>query len=229
MGPSNDLAVTLNAVTDANLYFSSWLCILICMRLALKGLQESMNIDVAQQADSKQARWLFLVAFSFVVMVASARIFSSSAAICDGREKFCRRLKLAISLGLMSGLASLGVTLALFKQMVSPMIEFGVSFIVVTFWTFGIGYITFGGSESPGATISNLYFATWISFLLSVTICSTCVPDVLGMTPSDDENEQPAIVPFPEDDGEEDAAPPEQQEQQPNEQNVKKDNKCAIM
>ena len=33
-------------------------------------------------------------------------------------------------------------------------------------WCFGVGYTTFG--ESPGSQIGNLYFSSWISFLLSV-------------------------------------------------------------
>ena len=57
-------------------------------------------------------------------------------------------------------------TLLLLKQLLTALSDFVINTVFLILWCFGVSYITFGAS--PGSTIGNLYFSTWITFLLSV-------------------------------------------------------------
>ena len=58
-------------------------------------------------------------------------------------------------------------------------------------WCFGVGFITFG--NTPGSTISNLYFATWASFLLVVFLFAQNFREsIAAWKEQDDEETSPA-------------------------------------
>lgn len=193
MGPDNAIAVAGSQVVNANLYFFTWVSFTVCILLTLSLLQETMGVD-ARQADGKQARWFFLFASSLVVMGSATRIFVSSVSACDSDlysgSKFCKRSKFAISLGVISCMAALAMTLSIFKHMSAAIVELGVSSVLLILWTFGVGFITFGGSSSPGTSIGNLYFSTWISFIITVMIFGKSFQETLGMQQSQSSSTQ---------------------------------------
>ena len=46
-----------------------------------------------------------------------------------------------------------------------------VGILLLASWACGVSYITFG--DGPGNELGNLYFATWISFILAMSIAAT--------------------------------------------------------
>ena len=213
MGPNNGIAVAGNVVVNANLYFFSWISFAVCVLLTLSLLQETMGID-ARQTEGKQARWFFLFASSLVVMGSATRVFNADSNPCDqdefngeeiNGEKFCKRAKFAIALGVISVVAALAMTLAVFKHLAAAIIELGVSSLLIILWTFGVGFITFGGASSPGTSIGNLYFSTWISFVLTVLLFGKSFQETLGMAQAGPSTTNDPTAP---DENNHDATPP---------------------
>jgi hypothetical protein len=62
------------------------------------------------------------------------------------------------------------MAIALTKQVLPKHADLIASGVFLIMWCFGVGFITFGGG--PGSTIGNLYFSTWISFILSIVMFS---------------------------------------------------------
>jgi predicted MFS family arabinose efflux permease len=132
-----------------------------------------MNVLLSSIA-AKAARWYGLVASSLVVLGSSVRTFKASDCsepITDDSDTttyaFCRRTKLAISLGVVCFVMAAVMTyLVQQKKQLTSFSDMSINTIHILLWCFGVSYITFG--TSPGSTIGNLYFSTWISFILSV-------------------------------------------------------------
>jgi hypothetical protein len=156
-------------VLNANLYFFSWLSLAAVIYLSGSLLQEFWGVDV-RTTPTKSARWYGITASSLVVMGSCVRTFQ--AANCDGEMtngdevKFCRRTKLGISMGVIGFFFAAGMTILIQKMQLTVLADFAITTFQLTLWCFAVGYITFGAS--PGATIGNLYFSTWIAFILSV-------------------------------------------------------------
>jgi hypothetical protein len=65
------------------------------------------------------------------------------------------------------------------KQKLTLIVEFAVAVVTFIFYTFGVGFITFG-SDAPAKSVSNLYFSTWIGFGVSLVLTSQCFNEVLS-------------------------------------------------
>lgn len=180
MNPNNRIAVATPAdtnvgsvVVNANLYFFSWCAFCCTIFLCASLLQDTMNISLSLIA-AKVARWFALVASTLIVLGCSVRTYK--AASCSDPEgdsdsntttEYCKRCKLAISLGVIGfAISTIMTTLLLLKQQLTAFSEFAINTVFLILWCFGVSYITFGAS--PGSTIGNLYFSTWITFLMSV-------------------------------------------------------------
>lgn len=200
MNPDNAIAVRAEVVEDnetlalapsveidnANLYFSCWIAFAAAVFLAGSLAQETMGVDVRGMAQDKQARWFSLGASAMVVLFASVRIYRNDEINCGDSDadltlsgtEFCKRTNLGISLGVLTFLAAMlnafGGNVILAQLGLGAVVELAMSAILMVMWTFGVGFITFGGDLSPGTHIGNLYFATWISFALSVRIMLGC-------------------------------------------------------
>lgn len=135
-------------------------------------LLEKQGRDV-QQPPLLRGKMGLLCGFAtstIIVMVASSRIYQ--AVECGDSPfqgtSFCRRTNLGISLGCISFVSSTAMAIALMKQVLPKNTDLIASAIFLIMWCFGVGFITFG--KGPGSTIGNLYFSTWISFILSIVI-----------------------------------------------------------
>jgi len=181
MNPERGIAVEGDEVVNANLYFFSWLSLAAIVFLAGHLLQEwtGMNArDVLNTAASpKTGKWYGLAASSMVVMVSCIRIFRAEN--CSGDDlEYCKRAKFGISVGVLSFLASLGLACTLAKATMVSFLELLATTVMLTFWCFGVGFITFG--SAPGSRIGNLYFSTWISFIIIVVIFGQVFRDFLS-------------------------------------------------
>lgn len=74
-------------------------------------------------------------------------------------------------MGVIGFFFALGMTFATRKGL-TLVAETGATLLQLVLWCFGVGYITFG--TSPGSTIGNLFFGTWISFILTVFLFGQC-------------------------------------------------------
>jgi hypothetical protein len=175
MNPNNAIAVAGETVIDANLYFFSWLSFASTLYLSGSLAQEQMGFDVTK-TPPKSARWYGLCASSLVVMGSSVRLFKEED--CNNfNGEFCKRTKFALSAGTIGFFFALVLTF-LTQSGLSIIIETAATAIMLVFWCFGVGYITFG--SAPGAQIGNLYFATWISFIICVFLFGQCFREVVG-------------------------------------------------
>ena len=180
MNPNNNIAVSTPSKTtvgglviNANLYFFSWCAFCCTIYLCASLLQDTMNISLSLVA-AKVQRWFALVATTLIVLGCSVRAFK--AASCGNldlddddttTEKYCRRCKFAISLGVIGFAVSCGMTtLVLLKKQLTALSDFVINLLFLILWCFGVSYITFGAS--PGSGIGNLYFSAWITFLIAV-------------------------------------------------------------
>jgi hypothetical protein len=156
-------------VLNANLYFFSWLSLAATIYLSGSLLQEFWGVDV-RTTPTKSARWYGITASSLVVLGSCVRTFN--AAHCsepmenDAEVKFCRRTKFGISMGVIGFFFAATMTALIQKMTLTVLADFGITTFQLILWCFAVGYITFG--VSPGATIGNLYFSTWIAFILAV-------------------------------------------------------------
>lgn len=178
MTPSNDLAVSgedgFAVVTAANLYFFSWFSLITSFILWFQYLRSAYGVggpvdgDAANK-DFSPLLWGGVCAASFVAMLAAIRIKQGDL-VCIENDAMCKRTKYALSLGVISAVLSaiwMGI-----GHKYSAKMDAGFSVLMLILWTFGVAYTTFGNS-APGAFLGNLYFSTWIAFVLVLSVTST--------------------------------------------------------
>ena len=170
MNPDNNIAVSIvNEVPDvvnANLYFFSWVCFGCVVFLVGHFLQDYFGHDVYGNTSNKAARWACLAASSMIVLAASAEYYATFDCSRMGSPSTCFRTKYAIGLGAVTFLGAAAVIFMVIRDILVPTIELGVAALSFVLYVFGVAVITFGAG--PGAGISNLYFAVWISTVLSL-------------------------------------------------------------
>lgn len=189
-------------VNNANLYFFSWLSLITAFLLWIQYVRATFKLGTSKRSsDFKPDMWAGLCMASFVVMVSAVRIYRDPVT-CEGGGAFCTRTKFAVALGAVS--AFLSAFWMVLGALVPAMLDALLSVVLLVAWIFGIIYITFGGTErAPGAEIGNLYFSTWISFVLTVVLTSA---GVRGMLLNKGEAESTEISPDEEQGKDEDEA-----------------------
>jgi hypothetical protein len=116
--------------------------------------------------------FFLLSASSFVVFVNALDILDTLK--CKTRSDYpnfddttCNRTKFAMILGIICAILSLLVA----GLSSVPILQGLVGVLLLASWACGVSYITFG--DGPGSELGNLYFATWISFILAMSIAAT--------------------------------------------------------
>ena len=155
-----------------NRYFFSWLSLAVAILIAASLLLETTGRDLRQSPlmQGKTGLWYGFAASTIIAMVASSRIYQQLE--CGDSPlkgtSICRRTNLGISLGCIGFVSGVAIAIALTKQAMPKNAELIASAISLIMWCFGVGFITFG--NGPGSIIGNLYFSTWISFILIIVI-----------------------------------------------------------
>lgn len=133
------------------------------------------------------------MAASFVVMTSSIRLYTANDSQCSGdSSKYCKRVKYALSLGaaaVVFGLVEIAMS-NMGKMTLYP--EAGLTFMLFVLYVIGIAVITFGGSDGPGTNIGNLYFSTWLGFVLAMFLTSKSWNAVRGKMKGGDAEEAAA-------------------------------------
>lgn len=183
MDPNNGIAVVPGPiVSNANLYFVSWLTLGCVFFLASNLAQESAGYDI-RMTPPKVQKWGGFSLAALIIMGSAVRLLKADG--CKGDDtifsssELCRRTRFAIALGVIGWVFGMCMSFLTLQNISFPLVENIGSTVTFILMTFGLGFITFG--NGPGSTISNLFFATWIAFLLAAMIFAQSLKDALGM------------------------------------------------
>lgn len=175
----NGLAVDQEGtVSNANLYYFSWAGFVCSITLLVSYLRSAFNVDLPGEIRTRSARlnlWSGILATSIVVVGSSATIFDSRCGLMVGGT-FCNRTLFGIILGGMSTFMSLYIVGMKIATSKAPfLVEAIFSIVLFIMYIFGVALLT--SSYGPGAPLGNLYYFTWISFLLSFMLLANCHED----------------------------------------------------
>jgi hypothetical protein len=154
---------TTEGVRDANLFFSTWVSVIVVILLVTNVFQASIVTS----------DWVLLATFSFALSASSIVTFDSNyVAFWDEaaddqivsrctdythpKNSTCRGATLAFYLGLFSGV--IAVIMTLFYRC-GPLLHFCTSGVLVVCWGVAVAYITFYEADSVAAGV--LYFSCW--------------------------------------------------------------------
>jgi len=176
--PGDGVAINSSdgSVSNGNIYYFSWAGFLTSSVLLISFLQHAVNVYVPNElATSRFKYWATLLASSVVVLGSSADFFGR---ICDGSggTNYCNRCILGIIVGCFGTLFSLiVVTMNIVMGQVPFMLECGFSFFMAVLNAFGVSFLT--SDKGPGAPLGNLYYFSWLSFVLVFVILYGCWED----------------------------------------------------
>lgn len=168
---SNELAfISAAREINANLFFFSWAGFITSLILLVSYLKAAVGVDVLGAMHQRGARltfWASLIATSFIVMGSSLRAINDDCSPNKFQtEEYCTRAKFGVSLGAVGfGFALVVVTLKLFCRASSVLCEFIPALTLAILNGFGVAFIT--SNAGPGSSIGNLYFGSWMNFLVS--------------------------------------------------------------
>ena len=168
-----------NSLQFQSINSSSWICFGLIMAISGHLLQEVTGRDFVGQTASNTLKWYALMACSIVLMASSIKLHKF-ARCKDAINEFsgtqaCARNSYAISLGVLGTV--IGLVMSFLTSNGIPILaELVVSTLTIFFFTFGVGFITFG-IEAPARFIGNLYFSTWFSFSVSASLFGQCACD----------------------------------------------------
>lgn len=191
---SDGLAVVNGAVRAGNLYYFSWAGLVTSIMVFVAYLRSSYQIDVAGAIKDRSPRltqWAAFLVSSLVVMACGADIFND---FCDDGakgQKFCNRTTFAVVLGTFGTLLALIIVAYKVGRGDAPFIlEVIFSALMCVSYAFGVAFIT--SEEGPGSPLGNLYYFSWISFLLTFFLGSSCYEEYqTGPATNPAENFQP--------------------------------------
>jgi hypothetical protein len=179
MKPDNEIGVSASfGILDANLYFSSWAAAITAVYILGNYAQTVMKLRALDfsKTSSQMIKWYLFTFASVVVLSSSSRLFKATD--CTEGNSYCRRTQYGIFLGALGAAFGLIMCLMSFVGKLPRWGEAGMAFLSLAAYACGVAAITFGGEKGPGTEIGNLYFSTWIGFILSVFLTVTCWAEV---------------------------------------------------
>jgi hypothetical protein len=190
MSPFNNFAKF-----SANLYFSSWGGFIMSFIVLVKYIEEKYGTsNHLKMITGTQISWVSLCMTSFIVMVSASRFYIAECFSFSRESSMCRRTAYGISLGVISIIISVlwaASSLCRSTQSAIELVESISSIILCIMWTFGVAYITFG-SSAPAASVGNLYFFTWGSFVISALLAMNGIHALTKKGSTNDDQPQPS-------------------------------------
>lgn len=195
----NELAVDVNGgVSNGNLYYFSWAGFICSVMLLVSYLRSVFGVDVAGEIKSRAARlnyWSALLCTSLIVLGSATTTYTNKCIAQSESASYCRKTKFAISLGCIGAFLALYCVAAKIATSRSPfLIEVLFSTISFIFYVCGVAFLT--SADAPGSSIGNLYYFTWISFLVSFALIASCYDDyqaAKNMTGQRNESNMPEV------------------------------------
>jgi hypothetical protein len=185
---ANDLATVAgdkNQVSNGNLYYFSWACFVTSIILLVNYVRSVFGVDVVGEVRNRGARvslWAALIATSMVVAGSSSRVMSNDCPkdYAEDLHKLCARTKFGIAVGSIGIILAVAVVvMKMFMGTGLFLVEFGISAFLAVLNAFAVAYIT--SNSGPGAPIGNLYYFSWISFLLAGFLTTDCFGEFKGL------------------------------------------------
>jgi hypothetical protein len=181
----------VNAIGDikiANLYYFSWASIVTA---GLNMSSYPIKMLDWRKKDTKTAVWFAMVKVCFIILGASFHIWHNIQDSCtledieSGAIDFCWRTVFAIIVSLVGMAVGGAVTLTRllvkwccpgFNSHVQSHVEMIISAFLVLL--FGVSLALITGIGGPGQSVGDLFYSSWLAFLVSLGIGMTCYAEI---------------------------------------------------
>jgi hypothetical protein len=174
----------IGEIRMANLYYFSWGAIIVA------GMQMMSYARLLFGHENKNEMfvvWAALVKVCMVILGASLHVWHGISDSCrggledeleQGGSSFCARTKLAIGIAGTGILCGWAVTISRILGCPIPErfrthIEMGISVILIIVFGVGLAFIT--GIGGPGQSVGDLFYSSWIAFVVSLGVFIACV------------------------------------------------------
>jgi len=181
-GPDRGLAVDKNgAVFIGNMYYFAWAGLINGVIILANYMESAYGINVTETMrlrSSSFTYWSALLACSLVVMGTSADLYNRN---CDvpNEEKpqpFCSQTVMGVVTGTIAVVLSLIIVALKISLGAAPfLVEVGMNVLLFILYIVEIAVVTDSGG--PGSPLGNLYYFSWISFLLTFGVGKACHED----------------------------------------------------
>lgn len=181
-GPEGGLAIdNEGSVYAGNLYYFTWGGLMISIVICARVIEEIYGIDITHEMNNRSTSfmyWIGLLATSIIVMAVSADIYNRRCDKKDRDQAFCTRCALGIASGTIGTIFALVIVTLKLSVGVAPfLLETGLCAMLLCLTIFEVGYIT--DDEAPGAPLGNLYYFSWLTFLMALLVAKACYDDFL--------------------------------------------------
>lgn len=179
--PDNALATTIlsnqnsdnfkdgqEVITNANLYFFSWLCF-ICSIYQVSSIFRDRNAV----SDKRFNYWFMITAASMILIANNSNSLSKACSENENAGNTCGRSRYAIGIGVVGmllGFLVIGMALCNKNRFI---VHLGSSFVLAVLYFFGVAILT--SASGPARMMGNTYFAVWGGF----AVCSMTLYDLL--------------------------------------------------
>lgn len=178
MKPGNNIAVSIyGGIYNANLYFFSWGTFFTALFAFLHIMQNVYKVGVGtKNTKFTSMPWIVLMSTSLIAMSSASRLWKQHE--CQGDDQsHCKRLEYGFALGAISGILSF--IWFLIGARCHILVDAGLSVLMLILWCFAVAYVTFG-EAAPALVLGNLYFSTWISFIITCSLVSAAIPNMIA-------------------------------------------------
>lgn len=160
--------------------------------LVVAYLRGVFGVDLAGEIKNRAARltiWSGLLACQLVVMGSSANIFDKNCSDAVDGASFCKRTKYGIALGAIGTVFSLAVVGMKMITSIAPFVVEGLLAVFLCIMNgFGVAFLT--SAQGPGSPIGNLYYFTWLSFLINFMLVASVYEDYRNIGVTDEKKEE---------------------------------------
>jgi len=181
-GPNRGLAVDKEgAVFIGNMYYFSWASFFIMIMVLSSFVETSFGINVRQTMTSKSSSftyWAALLVSSMIVMGTASDLYNKNCDVQNDEkpQPFCGRCVLGVTVGTLGVVVSLVIVVMKLMLGVAPfLVEVGCLLFLSVLSVIEIVYVT--AAQGPGSPLGNLYYFSWISFLLILMVAKSCHED----------------------------------------------------
>lgn len=184
-GPGHGLAVDNDgSIAFGNQYYFSWVGLFTTFIITQNLIASRFGVNVMESMRNRSksfSYWMALIFCSIVVMGSSSEYYGRrcSAAGNNKPQPFCSRCVFGITVGLIGIIFASGIVIMkITRGITAPyLMEVGIVFWLFLLYLFEVAFIT--DNSGPGAPLGNLYYFSWISFLLTIAIANACHEDLL--------------------------------------------------
>jgi hypothetical protein len=179
-GPDRGLAVDKNgAVFIGNMYYFAWAGFINGVLILANFIESAYGINVTETMrlrSSSFTYWTALLVTSLVVMGTSADLYNRNCDVKDKPQPFCSRTVMGVVTGTIAVILSLIIVALKISLGAAPfLVEVGMNLLLFILYIVEIAIVTDSGG--PGAPLGNLYYFSWISFLLTFGVGKACHED----------------------------------------------------